>query len=595
MRRLIRWLGSLALAVPLLIAIAVVLAWGTIYEARFGTAAVQRFVYHAWWFQALLGFLAVNLALAALERYPWQRRQVPFLLAHLGIILILLGGILGSRFGVDGQLVIPEGQAERMLELSSSVLVVEQPNPGVSAALPTQFETQAWLHELHWIAPVTLGARTIQLTVDRYYPDALMDERITDGGPTDNPAVQVLVADGDQQETAWLFAGDPERMGLRWGEAHVLFLDAQTNDQFARLLARASPSVPRRGVVSLRLPGMRAPRDIPVPETLGQELAIAGTPYRLAFKDYFPDFAITDQGPVSRSQQPNNPAIAFTLTGPEGTDAYLLFALHPEFSSMHQLAPHRIAAEARYNHAANPSMPPNGIVIIRNPSAALAAVLTGPGEQRQVIAPLEPGHSYVHPTLGYHVTLQAYYPRAMRELQPRNRSNEIKAEAVHLIGREGAQTDQAWLSLRGTATLQLGQEPLLVEYRPAVRELPVSIKLLDFRKTDYPGTDMAASFESDVEMTDASRGLMMMKTIRMNNPLRYRGFSFYQAGYLPGPPETTILSVRNDPGTPLVYAGFLIVIGGVVNLFLFGPVSAKANARPSKKRRAPARKPRSLP
>jgi hypothetical protein len=29
-----------------------------------------------------------------------------------------------------------------------------------------------------------------------------------------------------------------------------------------------------------------------------------------------------------------------------------------------------------------------------------------------------------------------------------------------------------------------------------------------------------------------------------------------------------VLAVRNDPGTPLVYAGFLIVIAGVVSLFV---------------------------
>ena len=104
---LLRVLGSLQIAVPLLIAIAIVLAWGTIYETSFGTAAVQRFVYRAWWFQGLLGFLALNLAIAAWQRYPWKRRHLPFVLAHVGIILILLGGIIGGRWGIEGQLIIP--------------------------------------------------------------------------------------------------------------------------------------------------------------------------------------------------------------------------------------------------------------------------------------------------------------------------------------------------------------------------------------------------------------------------------------------------------------------------------------------------------
>src|SRR3989338_4112099 len=112
LQRLRGFLGSLSMAAALLIAIASVLAWGTIYETRFGTAAVQRFIYQSWWFQALLGFLALNLAVAALRRYPWQHKHVPFVLAHIGIILILFGVILGGRFGIEGQLIIPEGQAE---------------------------------------------------------------------------------------------------------------------------------------------------------------------------------------------------------------------------------------------------------------------------------------------------------------------------------------------------------------------------------------------------------------------------------------------------------------------------------------------------
>ena len=168
MKRGLQFIGSITIAVPLLVAIALVLAWGTIYEARFGTAAVQRFIYHSWWFQTLLGFLAVNLALAALERYPWQRRHLPFVLAHIGIILVLVGGILGSRFGVEGQLIIPEGQAERTLQQPGNILTIHQPNPGLHHVIPTNFETQAWVHEPNLRVPVQLPGRSVQLTVDRY-------------------------------------------------------------------------------------------------------------------------------------------------------------------------------------------------------------------------------------------------------------------------------------------------------------------------------------------------------------------------------------------------------------------------------------------
>ena len=96
---------------------------------------------------------------------------------------------------------------------------------------------------------------------------------------------------------------------------------------------------------------------------------------------------------------------------------------------------------------------------------------------------------------------------------------------------------------------------------------------------------MASALEADVELTDPTRGILLMRKISMNNPLRYRGFSFYQSSYIPGPTETTVLSVRNDPGTPLVYAGFLIVIVGVVAMFLLRETPIEAAPRPQNARR----------
>ncbi|MBI4323330.1 MAG: cytochrome c biogenesis protein CcsA [Candidatus Omnitrophica bacterium] len=587
MGRVLRCLGSLRIAVPLLVAIAAVLAWGTIYEARFGTAAVQRFIYQSWWFQALLAFLALNLALAALERYPWQRKHLPFVLAHVGIICILLGGIIGGRFGIGGQLIIPEGQAERMLQLPQNVLVVHQPNPGTTQVFPTNFETTAWIHEPRALFRLPHGDRWITLTVDRYYPDAVAQEAVSGDGTADNPAIQLAISHGDQQEQVWLLANDPDRFGMRWGDIHVLFVQPASEQELAAFFGAQARPMQARGVVSIELPDLQVRREIPVPDDFSRPVALDGTPYTLTFKEYFTDLAITEQGVANRSDQPNNPAVAFTLTGPEGVEPFLAFALHPDFEAMHGRR-RKIQAHVTYTHAGPPSVPPNSIGVLWHADGVLSCVLTGDragdilsgegvsprqggateGVPRHVAA-CEAGRRYQHPWLGYAFEIVAGYPRARLSTQVTNRGDEIKAEAVHVTAQNGEQVAEGWIGLHQAIELSLGGAATVrVEYRPAQRELPVTVKLLDFRKTEYPGTQMAASFESDVEVTDPQRGAILMRKISMNNPLRYRGFSFYQSSYAPGPPETTILSVRSDPGTPLVYAGFLIVILGVVSMFV---------------------------
>ncbi len=594
-QRLRHLLGSLRIAVVLLVTIAAVLAWATLYETRFGTGAVQRVVYRSWWFQCLLGFLAVNLAMAALARRPWQRRHVPFLLAHLGIISILAGGIIGGRFGIEGQLIIPEGESERMLEAPRNVLVVQQPNPGIAHVLPTEFDTRAWVHEPQARYHLPLEGRAVTLLVDRYYPDAVTEERIVTDGVEGSPAVRLTVRHKEQSDTVWLFARDPERFsatmlggsakifggGARWGEAHLLFLEPQTDAQVDQLLGRAAVDAAPRGVVSLRLPGQSQTRDVPVPERLDQPMKLSGTPYTITFKDYFPDFALTEQGPRSRSDEPKNPAVAFLLSGPEGTDTHLLFAFHPEIASMHGWTK-TIPGEVSYVHSASAgSLPPNTFGILRLASGELEGVMTGPAGERKRVGPVHASEQYTHPWLGYDVEVMEFAPRARVVTEFSNRGNEVRREAIHVMAQEGNAVADAWIGFKGSATLAIGKEPVIVEYRPDQRELPVAIKLLDFRKIDYPGTQMAAGFESDVQLSDPERGLVLVRKISMNNPLRYRGYSFYQSSFVPGAVETTVLSVRNDPGTPLVYAGFLVVIGGVVSLFAM----RNRQAAPKRRRR----------
>jgi len=582
MNRVIRALGSLQMAVPLLVAIATVLAWGTMYETRFGTAAVQRTVYQSWWFQALLGFLAVNLAVAAFERYPWKRAHAPFVLAHLGIIAILLGGIIGGRFGIEGQLIIPEGEAEKLLQLPTNVLTVHHHASETTEAFRTDFETRAWVHAPNrtWVVPI--ASEVLQLTVDRYYPDAQLTEEIAGDGTQARPAVQVRLRHEQSDDTVWLFADDPERFGIGWGEGHVLFLAPTTQAQLDQLFGRASDRESPRGIVTVRLPHLPGNHEIAIPERLGQPMQIGGTPYTITFKDYFPDFELTSHGLASRSEEPKNPAVSFLLSGPEGADAHLLFARHPDFAALHGRV-QVISAEVAYTHAAVNTLAPNAIALVQV-ERELKAVLTDEALQRTVIESLGIGARHTHPTLGYAFEVVTHHPKARLIQHITNRSDEVRAEAVHVIGRLGGRTAEAWVWLRQAVELTLGEERIAIEYRPAQRELPVTIKLSDFRKITYPGSPMAAGFESDVQLTDSRRGLVLMRKIRMNHPLRYRGYSFFQSSFVEGPVETTVLSVRNDPGTPLVYAGFLIVITGVVTMFVMRSRAGRSASRARRNR-----------
>ena len=94
-------------------------------------------------------------------------------------------------------------------------------------------------------------------------------------------------------------------------------------------------------------------------------------------------------------------------------------------------------------------------------------------------------------------------------------------------------------------------------------QLPFGIKLLDFRKIDYPGTTKARAFESDLLIQDEA--VQWPVTISMNKPLRYKGYTFFQSSFDErGDVDVTVLNVVQNKGRLFPYISTLIIFIGMV-------------------------------
>lgn len=119
-RAIVERLGSLKMAIAVLVALAVVCAAATFYESSHGTPAAQRDVYHTAWFAGLLTLLGGNIAASMMLRFPWKRHQTGFVLAHVGVLLILAGSLVSLHFGLDATLALYEGQSSPWIEKAAS-------------------------------------------------------------------------------------------------------------------------------------------------------------------------------------------------------------------------------------------------------------------------------------------------------------------------------------------------------------------------------------------------------------------------------------------------------------------------------------------
>src|SRR5262249_10495579 len=102
--RVSRAFGSLQFAVILLAIFAAVLAVGTVIESDYNSTIAQDVVYRAWWFKFLLFLLGVNIFFAAAKKWPWKKHQTGFLITHVGLLILVTGGMVTSFSNTDGQM-----------------------------------------------------------------------------------------------------------------------------------------------------------------------------------------------------------------------------------------------------------------------------------------------------------------------------------------------------------------------------------------------------------------------------------------------------------------------------------------------------------
>lgn len=104
--------------------------------------------------------------------------------------------------------------------------------------------------------------------------------------------------------------------------------------------------------------------------------------------------------------------------------------------------------------------------------------------------------------------------------------------------------------------------------RPARYYKPFSLSLRKFNHDRYPGTEIPKNFASHAVLIDPERGENRDVLIYMNNPLRYRGETFFQSGFEKND-AATILQVVYNPSFVAPYLACVIVGAGLLYQFLF--------------------------
>lgn len=147
-RRSLDAICSLRLTIVCLAAALVLVFAGTLAQVRFGLYLVQEEYFQSWliWWQSpfenvrlpvfpgghlIGGVLLLNLIAAHIRRFSWTWRKLGIQLTHLGLIIMLAGGLATDLFSVHSYMRIKEGKTSNYSEdsMRMELAVIDRTDP----------------------------------------------------------------------------------------------------------------------------------------------------------------------------------------------------------------------------------------------------------------------------------------------------------------------------------------------------------------------------------------------------------------------------------------------------------------------------------
>ncbi len=560
-----KFFASVKLAIPIIVSLMIILAAGTITESLQGPDAAKLLVYDTFWFALVLVLLGINVLAAVLDRIPWKKKHIGFVITHFGIITILVGSFMTKHQMIDGQMPLAEGETGAYVTLSDPVvyMLAETTKENLTVRIPKK--------PLPWSGKETLKTPPswpFKMHLLHYYPKARMSENVvsSEQGPL---GVQLTLRSSFVNQQLILREKDPVRSAVELGPAKVVLTDTPIQE---------SKSESKDPVLEFSFEKEKRIVRLPLPDAFPAKTALEGTPYTATVTRFLKNAVVhgrelTDEAKAGEGDQPwKNPAVELTLEGNGILENHTVFARFPDFPTAHGMKPSQAGVTVRFRMPdSEEAAKGRELRLINDPQKGLLYQIKN-GSQISA-GTVKPGEEVPTGWMDMTFRVDNVWPHSKVEktFEPQPNISEaedlIPAIEIEITGKEFS--GKYWLTSGAKESISAGGESYLLLFGQRRVPLGFKIELKDFQIEHYPGTDKPASFSSDVVLKDDMRAVVRDSHISMNNPLVYRGFHIYQAAYSqnPGEPEVSVFAVGRDPGIPVKYAGAIILISGIVTMF----------------------------
>ncbi|MCP4593497.1 MAG: cytochrome c biogenesis protein ResB [bacterium] len=536
------------------------MACATVYESMHTPERALAVFYRSWWFRALLGSVAVNVLASMVVRYPFSKRQIGFVLTHSGILVTLAGALVTCSLCEEGQLGLFEGDTVEEYSSAASTLTVVNRGEGTRSSIDLVGRSFGGYERVDQPTASVLKLDEASFHVERYLPDAEWVEQVLDDHADPQPAIEVAWSAPDAASVIWVFAGETKALDsaqvtfqmIEDADALISFLDTAPRpqpDAQARVIAKYAGEVHTLSLADL----------------LKGDVTLRGTEFAVRALRFLPHAIVgSDHQVTNASDQPINPAVELEVVTPRGREKRLIFANFPVFRSMHA---EEVNEDLELTFEA-PSVVAHDVPIevVSGPAEGLH-VRFNPQDGDPITRALPIGIAVDTPWPGETLTVRRRLEHARRQWSMDAVEPVRKArKPVLLLGVSAApHSDQMWVQRLSPRSMTINGVPYEVVFAGKRNPLGFALTLDRFQVGFYPGSTRPRSFESHVTITDPASGRTLSRVVSMNHPVKYGRFTVYQSSYRKGPQQTaSFLSVSWDPGQPVVFAGYIIMLIGMV-------------------------------
>ena len=179
------------------------------------------------------------------------------------------------------------------------------------------------------------------------------------------------------------------------------------------------------------------------------------------------------------------------------------------------------------------------------------------------------------------LTVHRFFQHARRDWQAEaiEPAQPERSPALLVEIRAGELASDMWVARYNPQQLTINRAPYEIVYRQQSEPLGFRLGLERFRIGYYPGSDSPRSYESLVQLGDPASGVTQQAVVRMNQPVRFGGYSLFQSSFQQaGGQMVSVLGVVRDPGVSIVFAGYGLTFVGL--LVVMGMRMAGIGPRP---------------